>query len=230
LQIGGSLGGLFNAIILKRFGHHIRILERTPTALLHNQGAGIVFGGPAQEFFQKYDRTRSSLAITSYTRQYLNKNGDVIDSEDQEQQMTSWDLLYNVLREGFDGGGEESYFSRLNNNEMRKVDEIGKNDGIGEYLYGHKVTSLTDIGSGGVEVEFEDKDGKGGSLKANMVIGADGPSSTVRKILMPDVERTYAGYVAWRGTVLESEVEEETRKCFAEKFTFFHSKGLQILA
>jgi 2-polyprenyl-6-methoxyphenol hydroxylase-like FAD-dependent oxidoreductase len=154
----------------------------------------------------------------------------VIDSEDQEQQMTSWDLLYNVLRKGFDGGGEESYFSRLNNNEMRKVDEIGKNDGIGEYLYGHKVTSLTDIGSGGVEVEFEDKDGKGGSLKANMVIGADGPSSTVRKILMPDVERTYAGYVAWRGTVLESEVEEETRKCFAEKFTFFHSKGLQILA
>lgn len=113
---------------------------------------------------------------------------------------------------------------------MGKVDESAKNDGIGEYLYGHKVTSLRDVGPEGVEVEFEDKDGKGASLNANMVIGADGPSSTVRKILMPDVERTYAGYVAWRGTVLESEVEEETRECFAEKFTFFHSEGLQILA
>jgi 2-polyprenyl-6-methoxyphenol hydroxylase-like FAD-dependent oxidoreductase len=159
----------------------------------------------------------------------LNKAGDVIDSEDQEQQMTSWDLLYNVLRRGFDGGGEEGYFSH-NNNEMAKVDEVAKNDGIGEYLYEHKVTSLKDVGPDGIEVGFEDKDGKGGNLRADIVIGADGPSSTVRKILMPDVERTYAGYVAWRGTVVESEVEEKTRRCFAEKFTFFHSEGLQILA
>lgn len=144
--------------------------------------------------------------------------------------MTSWDLLYNVLRRGFDGGGDDGYFPHLKNNGMGKVDESGKNDGIGEYLYGHKVTSLKDVGSDGVEVGFEDRDGIGGSLKANMVIGADGPSSTVRKILLPHVERTYAGYVAWRGTVLESEVEAETRECFAEKFTFFHSEGLQILA
>lgn len=144
--------------------------------------------------------------------------------------MTSWDLLYNVLRRGFDGGGDDGYFSHLNNSEMGKVDESAKNDGVGEYLYGHKVTSLKDLGSDGVEVRFEDKDGKGGSLKADMVIGADGPSSTVRRILLPDVERTYAEYVAWRGTVLESGVEEETRECFAEKFTFFHSDGLQILA
>jgi hypothetical protein len=45
-----------------------------------------------------------------------------------------------------------------------------------------------------LKLNFEDKDGKGASLKADMVIGADRPSSTVRKILMPDVERTYAGY------------------------------------
>lgn len=160
----------------------------------------------------------------------MNKTGDVIDSEDQEQQMTSWDLLYNVLRRGFDGGGADAYFSHNNKNEIRDADRGVKRDGVGEYLYGYKVTSLKDVGSDGIEVSFEDKDGKGGSLKADMVIGADGPSSTVRKILMPDIGRTYAGYVAWRGTVLESDVEEGTRECFAEKFTFFHSEGLQILA
>jgi 2-polyprenyl-6-methoxyphenol hydroxylase-like FAD-dependent oxidoreductase len=160
----------------------------------------------------------------------LNKTGDVIYSEDQEQQMTSWDLLYNVLRRGFDGGGEDAYFSHNNKNEIRDADGDEKRDGVGEYLYGHKVTSLKDVGSDGIAVSFEDKDGKRGGLKADMVIGADGPSSTVRKILMPDIERTYAGYVAWRGTVLESDVEEGTRDCFAEKFTFFHSEGLQILA
>ncbi len=144
--------------------------------------------------------------------------------------MTSWDLLYNVLRKGFDGGGEENYFSHLCDDEMRKLDITAKNGGIGKYLYGYKVTSLKDVGPDGIEVGFEDKDGIGDCLKAHLVIGADGPSLTVRKILMPDVERTYAGYVAWRGTVLESDVEEKTRDCFAEKFTFFHGEGLQILA
>lgn len=189
-----------------------------------------MFGGLAQEFFQKYDCTKSSLVITSFIRQYLNKDGDIIDREDQIQQMTSWDLLYNVLRRGFDGSGEEAYFSHLKSNMMGSMDEVGNNDGLGEYLYGNKVTSLQGIGSEGVEVGFEYRDRKGSTLKAEMVIGTDGLSSAVRKILMPEVERSYAGYVAWRGTVLETEVEEATRECFAEKFTFFHSDGLQILA
>jgi hypothetical protein len=160
----------------------------------------------------------------------LNKAGDVIDSEDQEQQMTSWDLLYNVLRRGFDGGGEDGYFPHLKDDKMGNSGANSENDGIGDYLYGHKVTSLKDADDDGIEIEFEDKEGNGSSLKADMVIGADGPSSTVRKILMPQIERKYAGYVAWRGTVLESDVEDGTRECFAEKFTFFHSEGLQILA
>lgn len=89
---------------------------------------------------------------------------------------------------------------------------------------------MKDFGSDGVEVKYQDQDGKDGSLIADLVIGADGPSSTTRKILQPEVERTYAGYVAWRGTVLESEVSEEAKECFVRKFTFFHKQGLQTLA
>jgi 2-polyprenyl-6-methoxyphenol hydroxylase-like FAD-dependent oxidoreductase len=40
-------------------------------------------------------------------------------------------------------------------------------------------------------------------------------------------ERTYAGYVAFRGTVPENELE--LAKVFVEKFTFFHTQGTQIL-
>jgi 2-polyprenyl-6-methoxyphenol hydroxylase-like FAD-dependent oxidoreductase len=211
-------------------GHHIRILERTPTALLHNQGAGIVLGGPSQDFFHKHDRTKSPLAITSYSRQYLNHNGDVIDKEDTKQEMTSWDLLYNVLRRNYDGAGEDAYFRNAKDDRIEDMDHAKGKEGKGEYLYGHIVTSLNDSGSDGIEVKYKDRDGKDGSLRADLVIGADGPSSTIRKILQPEVERTYAGYVAWRGTVLESEVSEETKECFVEKFTFFHKEGLQILA
>jgi 2-polyprenyl-6-methoxyphenol hydroxylase-like FAD-dependent oxidoreductase len=63
-----------------------------------------------------------------------------------------------------------------------------------------------------------------------MVIGADGPSSTVRKILQPDVERTYAGYCALRGTIPENGVSVATKEAFSERFTFFHCPGVQILA
>jgi 2-polyprenyl-6-methoxyphenol hydroxylase-like FAD-dependent oxidoreductase len=67
-------------------------------------------------------------------------------------------------------------------------------------------------------------------MEADLVIGADGPSSMIRSILTPGVERKYAGYVALRGTVPEDSVSPKTREAFSERFTFFHTKGIQILA
>lgn len=135
--------------------------------------------------------------------------------------MTSWDLLYNILRANFDGMAEDGYCG---------IPQNEATDGKTEYLYGHKVIEIKESNPDGLSVGFQDKDGKEGSLEADLVFAADGPSSTVRGLLMPEVKRTYAGYVAWRGTVLESEVSEETLECFKEKFVFFHAKGTQILA
>lgn len=67
-------------------------------------------------------------------------------------------------------------------------------------------------------------------MEADLVIGADGPSSKIRSLFAPDVERKYAGYVALRGTVSENDVTAKTREAFSERFTFFHTKGIQILA
>jgi 2-polyprenyl-6-methoxyphenol hydroxylase-like FAD-dependent oxidoreductase len=68
-----------------------------------------------------------------------------------------------------------------------------------------------------VEVEYEGMDGRKGALQADIVIGADGPSSTVRKLLLPEVERTYVGYVTWRGTVKESLLSDEVRTFLGTK-------------
>lgn len=138
--------------------------------------------------------------------------------------MTSWDLLYNILRANFDGMATEGYCP---------IPASSPSDGHSKYLYGHKVTSISEHStstSSGISISFEDKDGKEGAMDADLLIGADGPSSTVRRLLLPDVERTYAGYVAWRGTVLEESVGKETLECFREKFVFFHASGVQILA
>jgi 2-polyprenyl-6-methoxyphenol hydroxylase-like FAD-dependent oxidoreductase len=194
-------------------------LERNPTALLHNQGAGIVAGGDTLALFKRNDKCGRDLAAGSVRRQYLDKEGEIVHKEDMRQNMTSWDLVYHMLRANVDGV----------KSDYCEVPEDDKNDGRVKHLHGHKVTGLEERGEK-VAVQYETHDGKNGEMEADLVIGADGPSSTIRSILTPNVERKYAGYVALRGTVTETEVTPKTREAFSERFTFFHTKGIQILA
>ncbi|MCJ1285815.1 hypothetical protein MMC26_005156 [Xylographa opegraphella] len=220
IVVGGSLGGLFAGIVLKRLGHAVRILERNPTPLLHDQGAGIVAGGDAQAFFRKYDRTHRAIAVPSRLRHYLDRDGKRIHREDTAQQMTSWDLLYHLLRANFDGVASE----------YCEVPPEEGGDGSGSYEYGHVVRDVRDGGKGKVEVEFEDAEGNRSAQSVDLLIGSDGASSTLRQIFLPDVQREYAGYVAWRGTVPEGEVSAAAQEAFVEKFAFYHTDGVQILA
>ena len=88
--VGGSLGGLFTGIVLKRLGHEVTIFERSSTPLLHDQGAGIVAGGNILEFLTRFDKTRREIAITSPVRHYLNKKGEEIRQEEWAQKMTRY--------------------------------------------------------------------------------------------------------------------------------------------
>lgn len=139
--------------------------------------------------------------------------------EDMVQNMTSWDLVYYMLRANFDG--VKSKYCHV----PAPVDTDGKV----KHLHGHRVTGVKAKGEK-MEIAYTTVQGKEGTMLADFVVGADGPSSTVRSVLVPSVERKYAGYVALRGTVPESEVSEKTREAFRERFTFYHTTGIQILA
>jgi 2-polyprenyl-6-methoxyphenol hydroxylase-like FAD-dependent oxidoreductase len=199
--------------------HKITILERNPTQLLHNQGAGIVAGGDTLALFKRYDKCGRDLAAGSTRRQYLNKDGEIIHKEDTNQYMTSWDLVYHVLRANVDGV----------KSDYCEVPKEDANDGKVKHLHGHKVTGLGEERDK-VIVQYETNEGKSGEMEADLVIGADGPSSTIRSMLTPNVERKYAGYVALRGTVPENEASPAALEAFSERFTFFHTSGIQILA
>lgn len=220
--VGGSLGGLLAGVALKhlRKDLNIRILERNPTPLLHDQGAGVVAGRDVQEFFKKHDRTNTPLTVTSHQRLYLDRSGEIIDRERKEQHMTSWDLLYHLLRTNFDG--VESEYADAATPEPQ--------EGSSTYDYGYQVTDVDFEGSEALSIKAKTSKDETVTFDADLLIGADGPSSTIRNFIDSSVQRTYAGYVAWRGTVPELQVSQAAADVFVEKFTFFHTEGTQILA
>jgi 2-polyprenyl-6-methoxyphenol hydroxylase-like FAD-dependent oxidoreductase len=90
------------------------------------------------------------------------------------------------------------------------------------------VTALEESGEK-MKVSWMQKDLGEQTCEADLIIAADGGSSTIRRLLKPDVERKYVGYVAWRGTVPETQLSDEAREVFVEKFPFYHSTGIQLL-
>lgn len=228
IVIGGSLAGLFNAITLRRLGHKVTILERSPVPLLHDQGAGVVAGSETLQWVEQFGqsrRTAEDISVLSQQRLYLDRKGNVIDRENSNQRMTSWGVLYSIGRECFDGRHEQS-------NSTKPAEDAS-------YEYGRTVTGIEDQGDA-VEVKFtqgrpeESSEPQESSIRGDFLLVADGPSSRMRKTLLGDstAQRKYAGYVAFRGTVPEKELSQTANDVFVEKFSFFHGTepNTQILA
>lgn len=232
--VGGSLAGLMHALTILTHSPSakVTILERSPTALLHNQGAGVVAGSETQSFFSRYVCPEHEIAVRSKQRLYLDHRGDVVQGsvENREQRMTSWDTLYRLLRWRVDGMEAKDYISKA---DLEKINAKLSHSSHGKafYEYGCNVKSVKDLGSSkGARVYWTDKSGNEQETTTDLVIAADGASSTIRKTLLPSIKRTYAGYVALRGTVPEPELSGEASQAFVEKFAFFHTQGVQILA
>ena len=220
--MGGSLGGLAAGIALKALGHDTTILERNP-ALLHDQGAGIVAGGHALEFLQRYNRCqRQAVAVRSERRQYLDKEGNVVHEVDAEQNMSSWDLTYHLMRANYDGLASP----------YCDAPPQDPSHGAAVYLHDRTVTAVQEDGDDGVCVSWQStsEPSRTGTLAADRLVGADGPGSFIRSFFSPGIDRTYAGYCALRGTVAEHDASPAAREMFSHRFTFYHGPGVQILA
>ena len=95
----------------------------------------------------------------------------------------------------------------------------------GEHYHGGK--RLTDIQQTPEAVTAQFADGT--SVTGDLLIGADGPSSTVRSLFLPGHTYRYAGYVAYRGLVEERALDPETAALLTERFVFFQFPNSHML-
>ncbi|GAA4328923.1 FAD binding domain-containing protein [Mucilaginibacter gynuensis] len=92
------------------------------------------------------------------------------------------------------------------------------------YLTGFELDGVTDNG-GTVTAIFKN----GEERTADLLIGADGFNSVVREYVGPNIHPLYAGYVAYRGLIPESELTKEEVAFFSDKFSIYPYDNSHLL-
>ncbi len=186
--IGGSLGGLTAALLLRDVGCEVTVHERSPSTL-NARGAGIA----VLDQTLKYPVERLGVdpdQISTSTRwvRFLETNGSTAYVEQRAHRFSAWNTVYRVLHDAFP---------------------------VERYRLGHELASFASHDDK-AELTFAD----GGVGNADLLVCADGISSTSRRQLFPDVAPRYAGYVGWRGTVPEADLSESTYEALRDALTY----------
>ena len=100
-----------------------------------------------------------------------------------------------------------------------------------EYWPGKRAIGLSyDKEKGKVTVQHVDvTTGEEGSVSAETVLAADGVHSSVAKIMQVPTRKNYAGYIAWRGTVPDRLLSQETIEYFSNRLNFTLLKGTYFI-
>ena len=201
-------------IIIKRLGHDVTILEQHLSSTREGQAAGIVTMENSDTFMSAHDLLKEQLyAVQCSGVQFLDKHLKVVGGFDRPMCMSSWNVFYYPLR---------ANFNCLTSSYCKILPSEPVKDGKAVYDQGNSVKDIR-YDDGSVIIDFEDlmnnaSDGRD-SIRADLAIAADGSPSRILQVLQPHLKHTYAGYIAWRGTVLESDISEETRNTFKLKTT-----------
>ncbi len=137
-----------------------------------------------------------ALPTTRCTRRnYISPDGGKGDLSVMPQRFTSWEAIYRTLLAALPPE---------------------------RYHLGAEVVSFDQAGaSGAVAVRLAD----GWKAEADLLVCADGWRSAARGHYMPNAVPSYAGYIAWRGTLDESAASPDLVAFFDDNFTFSDARS-----
>ena len=200
-QIGGSCAGLFTGILLKKQGHNVRILESATSSQREGMAAGIGLSAQVQRFFEENDQLKDiSLGTPSKFMNIMDEHAESKQKIPIVYESTSWDAIYYRLRANFDG------YKSLYCPNPPEMQTSGR---VISFETGIRATHVEEVG-GKLKVAAQDvNSGETRTYNADYVVAADGASSTVRRQLLPNLQRSEQDYVIWRGVIPTSELHQE---------------------
>ena len=211
-----------HGIMIKRLGHNVRILEQYPTSIREGQAAGMSTGVYGQKFLEKHDRVqdRPHFVTASYLR-IVDVDLNLTELRTVPFKLTNWKTFYYRLRANFDS---------LSSEYVLEPPQSLPTDGTVLYDVGKRVKDVAYEKESGLTITSEDVGtGLSTSLHPDLIIAADGANSTIRKLLFPELETPYAGYLTWRGVIPEKSISEETLNFLHEKAIRYCTDGSYIV-
>ena len=185
-MVGGSLGGLTAALVLRDAGCDVEVYERSRHPL-SGRGVGIVAHPATIRYSVERGRGDPSSPV-SFMR-YLDRTGAVAHEEETRFRFTSYYSLYRDL-----------------------LDMLGSE----RYHHGHEMIGLAQD-AGGVTVQLAG----GEEARCDLLVCADGIQSTARRLLLPQLEHRYAGYVGWRGALEEHDLGDGARDVLSDALIYY---------
>jgi 2-polyprenyl-6-methoxyphenol hydroxylase-like FAD-dependent oxidoreductase len=175
--IGGGIGGLTTAIALQQSGIDFEIFEAAPE--LKPVGAGIVMASNAMQVFQRLGIENKIVAAG-----FEIHNACVVD---QSFKTVSEISVKKKITPRFGIGNYAIHRGQLQQTLLNEIDRD-------KIKLSKRLVSLIQQ-SNKVEIKFED----GSTTEADVVIGADGIKSVIRKNIFGEVPLRYSGQTCWRG-------------------------------
>jgi len=100
LIVGGSMSGLFVALMLRQRGFEVDVYERVESEMA-GRGAGIVAQPVVAATLRRLGLPTADLGVEATTRRILDLEGRTLCELDVPQTLTAWERLYRILRDGF---------------------------------------------------------------------------------------------------------------------------------
>ncbi len=202
--VGGSLGGLTVAGLLRDAGHRVTLYERSPVPL-EQRGAGIGFLAETSQYLvDGIGIGLDEISIETGRIRHLARDGSVVADQGHPYRFSSWNTIYRRLYDHW------------------STPTTGPAPGA--YLLDHELVDF-EQSVDGVTATFAN----GSSVGADLLVCADGVGSRARAILQPKAEQRYAGYVAWRGMVPEASLSDDTARALDDAITYYVYANSHIL-